>query len=408
MAEFLQTNVTKLLALGVDDLVIPFGLQVLPLSSSPLDRAAIGLEIVVALQSTRRFEQAFRLASQALEWAVDSPRLQWKSCFALAMISMDLGRLEQALEYAEQSLTAAEAETDPGKRDEAVERALMAKALVLDEMGKLDKALEVHRLTPDAQKPSSVEQLVRNGRWLIREGQAMEAEQVLREAVRLIDPADPINLITTLRRPYELLAGLLEAKGTQEASQEAAELRKVVAWKERADEELRAAALEEVRAIAAREQGGVVRRASRRKGKQKKGRKKGRKGKQKGKGKKAGGAGGARSGAGAAAAGGSPDLRLEGQDGGEGGGEKGGEGQQVEEEDDEEAEEEEEVEDECSICMKVMGDEEEAETRTIGILQCHHRFHNTCLDMWAGVCARKHIDPTCPLCRQPLVRAVVG
>jgi len=65
-------------------------------------------------------------------------------------------------------------------------------------------------------------------------------------------------------------------------------------------------------------------------------------------------------------------------------------------------EEPDEDEDLCAICLIEM---EGLNTWDgVGALICDHFFHLECLDLWTGTCKAKKIEPTCPTCRELIVR----
>ena len=56
----------------------------------------------------------------------------------------------------------------------------------------------------------------------------------------------------------------------------------------------------------------------------------------------------------------------------------------------------EEVVDDCPMCLCELDGEEGEEEEVVG---CRHRFHSACLDAWASKCEEKKLPATCPTCR---------
>jgi hypothetical protein len=54
---------------------------------------------------------------------------------------------------------------------------------------------------------------------------------------------------------------------------------------------------------------------------------------------------------------------------------------------------------ECPICLTGLegaGAEDEV------VLECNHRFHDDCIELWVSKCSQKRVAAACPYCRGPL------
>ena len=56
---------------------------------------------------------------------------------------------------------------------------------------------------------------------------------------------------------------------------------------------------------------------------------------------------------------------------------------------------------ECAVCLTELDGEYDDVPTT---LQCGHRFHGSCLDLWAGKCGERQWETTCPMCRSIMFR----
>jgi hypothetical protein len=57
---------------------------------------------------------------------------------------------------------------------------------------------------------------------------------------------------------------------------------------------------------------------------------------------------------------------------------------------------------ECSICLtELEGGADGAEEEEV-VLECNHRFHESCLDVWVSKCSQKRVSAACPYCRGAL------
>jgi tetratricopeptide (TPR) repeat protein len=333
----------------------------------------------------------------------------------LAQIAFDRGDLEVALDFAHRAAhTARELiPADPAAvKDLSV--CLIYEALILESLGRLDEAMDLDDEWLDhnpgrAHTGASARLAIR----CISCGADAKAEQLLRRCPCI--STDSLDrrfsrkmIMEGALKTHTMLADLLERRGTEEALAEARTLRDEVAQQLAGYEATRSAAFEETRAAAAeavrqwREE--RIKAIEKKKGGKTKGKKKGRRGKAKGQGppsaamiegeaphEPAGGeaeAEGAAAGEGAAAAG--AEQHPVGQ------------AQPLDEE--EETEEEEEVREECAICLQDLELEDDEDSCTdegevIVMLQCGHRFHEICGDMWCAKCADKGWGVTCPRCR---------
>jgi hypothetical protein len=52
-------------------------------------------------------------------------------------------------------------------------------------------------------------------------------------------------------------------------------------------------------------------------------------------------------------------------------------------------------EEECAICFLEFEEDDDAEA----VLECGHRFHGACVELWVNNCCNKGMQPTCPMCR---------
>jgi tetratricopeptide (TPR) repeat protein len=132
---------------------------------------------------------------------------------------------------------------------------LWAEAMALEELGRLDEALaldaEWEALNPGNREPAA---LVRSAKKHMAEGEDAEAEQILRDSLRIQRGVWHVNHSSkqvehNFRREC-MLAELLERRGTEEALAEARTLRDEVAKQLAEHEASRAAALDETRAAA--------------------------------------------------------------------------------------------------------------------------------------------------------------
>jgi hypothetical protein len=336
---------------------------------------------------------------------------------SLSQIALERGDLDVALDFAHRAAhrTRELCAVKVIAEKELLE-ALAREANILDLLGRLDEAMaldaEWRILHPGEDHHAWA--LVRRAIKHIAAGEDAEAEELLRSC--LLDVSHnwshlfASKAIETALRPHTLLSELLERRGTQEALAEARTLRDDVAQELATYEARRAVALEETRAVAAEAvrqwRGERVMAKGRKKGAKGKGKgkKKGRRGKAKGKktssaaairGEPAGGQmNGAAAVEGAAAAEAEQQAEVEESHAPE-----------------EEEEEEEAAREECAICLQdlQLEDDEDAwgdeggESEALVVLECGHRFHEICGDMWCAKCADKGWGVTCPRCRAAYV-----
>lgn len=69
-----------------------------------------------------------------------------------------------------------------------------------------------------------------------------------------------------------------------------------------------------------------------------------------------------------------------------------------------EEDETQEQEDDCPICLMVLEDTGVGPQKVYSLLNCHHAFHEVCLDLWIAKCQSKEVASTCPSCRSPIIR----
>jgi hypothetical protein len=332
----------------------------------------------------------------------------------LADIAVERGTLEVALDLAHRAVHKAREEL---ARDPfaviRVTSCRKAQAGILESLGRLDEAMaldaESMALNPEE---IMMEAVVRLAKKHLAVAEDIEAERILRLWIFGPFPERPKLIRNTavaiFCKPFTLLAELLEKKGTEEALEQAMILKKEVAHHMEEYEVKRAAALEEMREVAAE----AVRQWRKDRIKAVGGKKKGAKGQKKKKGKKKGRKGKARS-AGtrttAAIEGAPAGGEVEGAAAVEGAADAEAE-QEAQVEDSQPPEEEEERED-CAICFEALeleGDEDPwggqgGEGQALVVLRCGHRFHEVCGDMWCAKCADKGWPVTCPGCRAPYV-----
>jgi hypothetical protein len=305
--------------------------------------------------------------------------------------------------------------TDPAALEKLC-NILQDEAFILESLGRLDEAIvldaECLALSPDKSFPHAS---VRLAKKHIAAGEDAEAEQLLKPALCEIRTEyhanERIHKLQTSKtmedhfEPSIILAELLERRGTEEALAEAKMLRDEVAQELARHEVARAALLEETRTAAAeavrqwreeRSQAKEKTKGGKSKGKsKKKGKRKARRAKAKAKDKEASSA--------TTIEGGPPHEPA----GGEGEGTGAAEGaiaaeaeQQApvgESELQDKEEEAEEEREECAICLQDLEleddedacDDEGGEGEALVVLQCGHRFHAICGDMWCAKCAKK-------------------
>ena len=251
------------MTLGVEDLAVPFARRALRLAP-PQSRGSIASDLLVCLHRTRRFEEALRVARQMLEWS-ETPISQASAYSHLTTVAQDMGMRAEALGYADRVLALVrEALEGEGPLEQGwvdlMDAALDVKASRLEEAGRLKEAREVDSATHKLVTTGHLGRLLREGLWLMSEGRGEEAELALRKAVEaathMAAPMRLLEIRSAHERPLELLAELLERKGTPEAVEEARGLRETLEGRRGREEELRKAALEELRALAAGEHGG--------------------------------------------------------------------------------------------------------------------------------------------------------